>query len=211
MDTETGSVVSKKTKTSTKTQDADDLHYEFRVWGRHKTARNTLKKLASEVTEEKFEDCYLIVEDPTWNAKVRDSTLKIKQLIAEHKGFEVWSSGRHRTAESAPTPFDELYETLRLDRPQRGKKYNLPKEVKKLDPESGVRAVFVTKHRRRYMIGEIKAEVTDIDIHESNDVVRTLLIEGNNLRDLVKLRKKLGLKHEPNLAMHEFIEAELDD
>jgi len=84
--------------------------------------------------------------------------LKIKQLVSEKKGFEKWSSGRHRSADSAPTPFDELYETLRLDRPQRGKKYNLPKEVKKLDDEAGVRAVFVTKHRRRYTIGDITAE-----------------------------------------------------
>jgi len=28
---------------------------------------------------------------------------------------------------------------------------------------------------------------------------------------LVKLRKKLGLKKEPNLAMHEFIGSETDD
>jgi len=206
-----GPVVAKKASTSEKSKRDDIGRYEFRVWGKHKAARNTLKSLATDVLEEEFEDCYLLVDDMTWNAKVRDSTLKIKQLVSEKKGFEKWSSGRHRSADSAPTPFDELYETLRLDRPQRGKKYNLPKEVKKLDDEAGVRAVFVTKHRRRYTIGDITAEVTDIDIHESDDVVRTLLIEGDDLDQLVKLRKKLGLKKEPNLAMHEFIGSETDD
>lgn len=202
--------MAKKSSTSEKPKSGDVGRYEFRVWGKHKEARNTLRALATDMIEEEFEDCYLLVDDMSWNAKVRDNTLKIKELVAEKKGFEKWSSGRHRTAESAPTPFDELYDTLRLDRPQRGKKYDLPKEIKKLKNEAGVRAVFVTKHRQRYTIGDIRAEVTDIDIHESDDVVRTLLIEGDDIHELVKLRKKLGLKHEPNLAMHNFIESETD-
>jgi len=196
----------------TKTEEAEiSGRYEFRVWGKHKAARTELKRMASQVTEEEFEDLYLLVDDPTWNAKIRDNTLKIKQLVAEDKGFERWSSDRHHSAGSAPTPFDHLYETLRLDRPQQGKNYNLPKEAKKLDPVDGVRAVFVTKHRRRYQIGEIKAEVTDIDIHETDDVMRTISIQGNDLRELVALRKKLGLRKNENLAMHQYIESETDD
>lgn len=182
--------------------------YEFRVWGKHRKARKLLARLASDVTKEEYEDCYLLVDDPSWNAKVRDNMLKIKHLVAEDKGFEQWASGRHRSAKSTPSPFDELFEELRLDRPQRGKKYNLPKEIKKLDPIDGVRAVFVTKQRRRYTIGDIKAEVTDIEIHDSDQVLRTLLIEGDDLKQLVKLRKKLGIRDEPNVPMHQLIDAE---
>lgn len=185
--------------------------YEFRVWGKHRKARKLLARLASDVTKEEFEDCYLLVDDPAWNAKVRDNTLKIKHLVAEDKGFERWASGRHRTAKSTPSPFDDLFEQLRLDRPQRGKKYNLPKEIKKLDSTEGVRAVFVTKHRRRYVIGDLKAEVTDIEIHDSDQVLRTLSIEGDNLKQLVKLRKQLGIRDEPNVPMHQLIESETSD
>ena len=192
------------------TLEADDGTYEFRVWGSHKEARKTLKAMATSVTEEEFEDLYLLVDDPSWNAKVRDNTLKIKQLVANNKGFEQWASDRHHSVETTPSPFDELYETLRLDRPQKGKKYNLPKEVKKLDDEAGVRAVFVTKHRKRYTIGNIKAEVTDIEIHDSDETMRTISIQGNDLQELVRLRKKLGLKKKENLAMHQFIETETE-
>lgn len=182
--------------------------YEFRVWGKHRKARKELTRLATSVTKEEYEDCYLLVDDPSWNAKVRDNTLKVKQLVDEDKGFEQWASGRHRSVESTPSPFDELFAQLRLDRPQRGKKYNLPKELKKLDDIDGVRAVFVTKHRRRYALGDLKAEVTDIEIHDSDQVLRTLSIEGNDLKALVKLRKKLGIRDEPNVPMHQLIESE---
>jgi len=195
-------------KTSKTKTDAAPGRYEFRVWGKHTKARKMLARLATNVTNEEFEDCYLLVDDPSWNAKIRDNTLKIKQLVTEDKGFERWASDRHRSAESTPSPFDELFDQLRLSRPQRGKKYNLPKEVKKLDPVEGVRAVFVTKQRRRYQIGDLKAEVTDIDIHDSDHMLRTISIQGDNLKDLVKLRKKLGIRDEPNVPMHQLIEAE---
>lgn len=185
--------------------------YEFRVWGEHRKARKMLAKMASEKTTEQVKDCYLIVDDPSWNAKVRDNTLKVKQLIAENKGFEQWSRDKHRSAESAPSPFDDLFDALRLDRPQRGKSYNLAKAVKKLDPDSGVRAVFVTKDRKRYRIGDMRAEVTDISVHETGEVLRTLSFEGDSLKELVALRKELGVKKEPNVAVHQAIENEVSN
>lgn len=185
--------------------------YEFRVWGSHRKARKTLARLASETRTERVRDCYLIVDDPSWNAKVRDNTLKIKQLVAEDKGFERWSSDKHRSAKSAPSPFDDLFEELRLDRPQRGKPYDLRKAVKRLGPESGVRAVFVTKRRKRYRIGSLRGEVTDITIRDTGEVLRTLAVEGDNLEELVALRKKLGVRDEPNIAVHQAIESEFSE
>lgn len=185
--------------------------YEFRVWGKHRKARKKLARMANETTTEQVEDCYLIVDDLSWNAKIRDNTLKLKHLVAENKGFERWSSDKHRTAASTPSPFDALFEELRLDRPQRGKSYDIAKAVAKLDPKSDVRAVFVTKQRQRYRIGDVRAEVTDIEIHESGEVLHTLSFNGDNLKELVALRKKLGVRDEPNLAVHEAIESELCD
>lgn len=191
--------------------DPPRVRYEYRVWGKHRKARKLLVKLASDVTEERVKDCYLLVEDSTWNAKVRNNTLKIKQLVSQDKGFERWSADRPASADAAPSPFDDLYERLRLDRPQRGKSYDLYDAVNSLDADPDTRVVFVVKHRRRYTIGKLRAEVTDIEITETSEVLHTLAIDGENLDDLVSLRKKLGLRDQPNVAVHEAIGPTFED
>ncbi len=182
--------------------------YEYRVWGQHRKARKLLAQLASSTTRERIEDCYLLVADPSWNAKVRNDALKIKQLVAEDEGFERWASATHRSSDTAPSPFDTLFDELQLDRLRPGKPKDLVKAVSKLDPESGVRTVFVTKHRRRYRVGNLRAEVTDVTITETNDTIRTLSIEGDDLDELVALRKKLGLRDAPNTPVHQAIDSE---
>jgi hypothetical protein len=196
------------TKKSQLCDNTDDARYEYRVWGEHRKARKLMGKLASDETRDRVQDCYLLVDDPSWNAKVRDNTLKIKQLVAEDKGFEQWVSGRHRSSDSAPSPFDTLFDELRLDRPQKGKPYDLSRAVEQLNPDLGVKAVFVTKKRRRFRIGSLRAEVTDIEIDGTGELLRTLSIEGDDLDELVSLRKKLGLREQPNVAVHQAIDNE---
>jgi len=190
---------------------APRTRYEYRVWGKHRKVRKLLARLASSSSEERFDDCYLLVDDPSWNAKVRNNTLKIKQLVAEDRGFERWKSRRYRTSAATPTPFDDVFDDLGLDRPQRGKSFNIEKAVRSLDPDLGVRAVFVNKRRRRYEIGNLLAEVTDIKIKGSALMLRTMSIEGEDLDELVSLRKVLGLKGEPNVAVHLAIDEHNDD
>lgn len=185
--------------------------YELRVWGPHRSARKLLAKLATEQSTETVEDCYLLVDDPSWNAKIRDNTLKVKQLVAERKGFEQWTRDRHRTADSAPSPFDAIFEQLGLDRPQRGEEYDLFEEIARLGVDSGVRAVFVTKERRRYRIGDLRAEATDIRIHGTDEVLHTLSIEGDDLGQLATLRKRLGLRGEDNISVHNALDHEIDE
>ncbi len=138
--------------------------YEFRVWGKHRGARKQLEKLAHSSTTERFEDCYLLADDPSYNAKVRDNVLKIKELVDEDKGFEQWSSGHHRSAESAPSP-----------------------------------------ERTRYRIGPMRAEGTDRESLDTGQVLHTLSIDGDDLDELKALRKKLGVRNEPNIAVHQVI------
>jgi len=185
--------------------------YELRVWGAHRKARKLLAKLADEQSTERVDDCYLLVDDPSWNAKIRDNTLKIKQLVAERKGFEQWTRDCHRTVDSAPSPFDAIFEQLGLDRPQRGEEYDLDTEIAALDAHSGVRAVFVTKERRRYRIGVLRAEATDIEIRDTGEVLHTLSIEGDDIDELSALRKRLGLRGEDNVAVHHALEHDVDD
>lgn len=195
-------------KKSERNRDDGPSRYEYRVWGEHPAARKKLDRLATSTVKERVNDCYLIVDDSTWNAKVRDNTLKLKQLVEDDDGFQRWVSGRHRDVESTPTPFDEIFEELRLDRLQRGKKYDLRRAAKRLDEVPGVRAVFVTKKRRRHVIGNLRAEATSIELRDTGDVLHTVSIEGNDLDKLIALRKQLGLADEPNLAVHEAIDAE---
>jgi hypothetical protein len=191
--------------------DITDARYELRVWGKHRKARTLLARMAAVQTTEKVNDCYLLIDDPAWNAKIRNNTLKIKQLVAERKGFEQWTSDRHRTADSAPTPFDEIFAQLRLDRPQRGKSYDLRNEIDGLDSDSGVRPVFVAKERHRYRIVRLRAETTDIKIRDTGEILHTLSIEGDDLDELTALRDRLGLRDEDNIAVHNALELELSD
>lgn len=185
--------------------DGPRARYEYRVWGRHRAARRRLEHIGSNRSDERIKDCYLLVGDSSWNAKVRDNRLKVKQLISEDRGFERWTADRPRTADDAPSPFDELFERLRLDRPQRGKSFDLYEAVTRLDPDGDARAVFVLKHRRRYAVGSLRAESTDIIVIETSEAFHTLAIEGDDLDELVALRKRLGLRNEPNIAVHDAI------
>ncbi len=182
--------------------------FEYRVWGRHRQARKLLDELATDKTVERVDDCYLLVDDASWNAKIRDNALKIKQLVAERKGFEQWTSDRHHSVDTVPTPFDVIFEQLGLDRLHRGEEHDLLLEIAALGPDAGVRAVFVTKQRRRYRIWDLRAESTNIRIHESGDVLQTLSIEGDDLEQLGALRKRLGLRGQDNVAVHEALDAE---
>ncbi len=183
--------------------------YEYRVWGTYRSARKRLAKLATELSTERVKDCYLLIDDPSWNAKIRDNTLKIKQLVSERKGFEQWTSDRHRSAETTPSPFDTIFEQLQLDRPQRGEAYDLFSAVAELGPGSGFRAVFVVKDRRRYRIGALRAESTDVTVVETGETLHTLSIEGDDLAELAALRKKLGLRDENNVAVHNALDSGL--
>ncbi len=183
-----------------------NARFEYRVWGKHRKARKLLSQMATTTTRERVDDCYLLTADSSWNAKIRDSTLKVKRLIAEDKGFERWASGKHHSSESAPSPFDTLFDDLNLDRPQQGKSYDLERAVAELSPSAGVRAVFVVKDRLRYRIGQLRAEVTDVRVRGSKKVLRTLSIEGDDLDELVALRKTLGLADEPNNPVHQAID-----
>lgn len=180
-----------------------NLRYEYRVWGKHKKAVDKLSRLSSDDTTETIEDCYLLRNEPEWNAKVRDDTLKLKQRLRQKKGFEQWTSAWHVEASGTPTPFDMVFDDLSLDRPQRGKSYDLRKAVKRgLKDDPDTRAVFVTKQRRRFLIGDIKAEVSKIDIHLTDARLHTVAVQGPSIKELVRLLEAVKLSGLPNVPVH---------
>jgi hypothetical protein len=174
--------------------------FEYRVWGTHRRARRMLEKLADAQTTEQVDDCYVLVDDSALNVKIRESTLKIKQLVAERKGFEQWKSDRHHSVDTVPTPFDTIYLRLGLDRSSED--VDLTAVVAAVGLDAGVRLVIVNKQRRRFRVGDLRAESTDITITETGEVLHTLSIEGDDLEQLRALRRRLGLHGHENVAVH---------
>ena len=191
------------------TQRSGTARFEYRVWGDHACARALLAELAEDESAEEVDDCYLIVDDPSWNAKVRNDALKVKQLVEEDRGFERWVAHKHRSSDTAPSPFDDLFDELGLEG-LAADDYDLASAVDRLPASSEVRAVFVTKHRLRYRIGCLRAEATDVVIQATGEVLQTLAIEGDDLDQLEGLRAKLGLADEPNTPVHQAIEGETE-
>lgn len=185
--------------------------YEFRVWGRHKRTQKLLAQLAEEETTEQFEDCYLLTDETHVNVKIRNRRLKVKQLVERSQGFERWESTRYgrADADAVPAQFDDFFEALHRAREQHGKSFDLAKAVARLDERLDGRVVLVTKDRRRYRIGSMRAEVTDVTFGRTGNVLRTIAIEGDDLEELVRLRDRLGLDGARNVSLHRAIEADL--
>ena len=185
-----------------------DARYEFRVWGEHPKALKKLEEMAPKETLEKVKDCYLLIDDPDLNAKVRKSAIKVKQLLSVERGFERWSTEWHHDADSAPTPLDVVFEDLDLAGAQHQKRFDLDKAVEEMDEDSDARVVFVTKRRRHFRIGSIRAEVTRLRIRGRKSPLHTFAIEGNDLDALDALRRELGFDRRDNQATHVKLEKE---
>lgn len=179
--------------------------YEYRVWGRRKRVRKQLAKLADATTVETFADCYFLSDTDDVNVKVRTDALKVKERVGRKRGFDRWTRVEHRSSDDAPRPYDDLIDDLRLHKAHK-RSWDLAERVERIDDDLDLRPVFVTKTRRRHTIGTLRAEVTDIAIDETGEVLHTIAIEGDDLDALVKLRKRLGLKGEDNVAVHQAID-----
>lgn len=177
--------------------------YEFRVWGDRKDVYQRLSDLADSDRRERLEDLYLIVDDESCNAKIRENRLKIKRLVGQRAGFDRWSSSWCPDMRNAPEPLEELAELLSPPgAPGRSDVAFLDDALRELGPDHGIVPVFVTKRRRRFRFGTIKAEASTVEIDGRPGRFKTLAIEGPNLADLVTLRTSLGLNDVPNLALH---------
>lgn len=184
-------------------QGAPNSRFEFRVWGDSKTVRKRLSRLADVELREQLDDCYLLVSDPRCNAKIRENQLKVKRLIGERLGFQRWSSMRHRAAANAPEPFSKLVTDLTSARALDGDyRRSVAKMVGRLERQHDVRPVFVTKDRRRFRFGSVRAEVAKVKVTGRPGRLSTIAIEGSDLLELVSLRNLLGLNDLPNLALH---------
>lgn len=190
-------------------QSGPDPRYEFRVWGEQPDARKLLSDLAGTVRKERLSDCYLLNGDPSHNAKIRHSRLKLKHLEEERLGFQRWSTAWHRVPKDVPEPFDKLLGDIsRAELRSDDIQHVLAEAADGLDAQDALRAVFVTKRRRLFKIGSMRAEATTVKIDGRPGSLSTVAIEGPDLHELIRLRETLGLAHAPNLALHEAVARE---
>ena len=177
--------------------------YEFRAWTDGAHGLELLESWAQSSTTERFHDCYLIGEDPTYNVKVRDGELKLKHLIDERRGFQLWNRLRKRDFTLVATPLESVIDSLEDidDEDHRAIADRLNSVLKSDDT---MLAVPVSKKRRLFRSGLIRGEVTEVKIAAGKRPSRltTVAIEGPNLRPLVALRASLGLADEPNRPYH---------
>lgn len=177
--------------------------YEFRVWGGWSDACRQLKRLAGDERRQRLSDCYLLGGDPARNTKIRHSKVKVKHLVEERQGFQRWSSVWHGLAEDAPRPFDRLLDEIHRSAPESDDyQHSVTEAVEDVESDDPLQAVFVTKHRRRFLIGSMKAESTRVGLDGRSRSMHTLAIEGPDIQELIQLRAVLGLTGVPNLALH---------
>jgi len=177
--------------------------YEFRVWDPKRKVSRQLATMAEFDYGERLHDCYLLVADKSYNAKIRRNRIKIKRLVGEQAGFQCWSSKWLSSPNDAPKPFGRLLSELHSLRPVPDDfERELTRILRGLRLEKGVRPVFVTKRRRRFYLGSMKAETAEIKVRGHKSSRSTVAIEGSDLNDLIHLRSGLGLTKVPNLAFH---------
>lgn len=187
---------------------ADEV-FEYRVWGDHPAAEQTLIELAEGTpSQESLADCYLLVDDANWNVKVREDQLKLKLRSGATEGFERWSTQWCISDADTPAPFSSVIRQLDLGRAHEGAAFDLTAAVERLDDIA--RPVFVTKQRSSFQIGDVEAEIADltIDAHESG--LHSVSVKGEDLASLTELLQELGLDSYPNVAMHEMIDSVID-
>lgn len=180
--------------------------YEFRVWGSFPEVNRRLSSWADEETHQEVEDHYLLVGGYAVNAKIRRRKLKIKRLLELRDGFERWSVHRRRL----DRPFDDLDglpdNVFDLGRSRSGHgQFSLMTEDSGRFGWDG-EVVLVTKRRRRFRLGSLRAEVSEMRLDGQRRPLRTVAIEGRDLADLVELRQSLAIAELPNRAVHLAVE-----
>lgn len=171
--------------------------YEFRVFGAALSGpRAALADLARPCGRDSRTDIYLLGAPAPYGLKLRDGTqLERKRLLRRAQGLEQW---RPAGAIALPAPRSALATALGL-----AGLPPLPETVTaaaliQAATAHGLRCPEVEKHRQRFALGPLRAEITRL---RSGPLCRwTLAIEGPHPAALQALRARLGLSQQPNCS-----------
>jgi hypothetical protein len=173
--------------------------FEFRAWGDTEEVRGRIEQLAAAHRFEHLRDRYLLVDDPTCNAKLRRGRLKVKQLVERRDGFERWSRRWYGEDVVAPEPLAGIMAELTALPARRRRNEDV---LHHLAAAHHVRMVAVTKDRQHYRVGSMRAELTVVHVTSDGRCLTGVAIEGSEIDELLALRTRLGLDAVENIPVH---------
>ena len=180
--------------------------FQFRVWGDVGEAAGRLRSLGAPHRVEHRRDIYLLGTRSHHNVKVRAQRLEISELLGIVDGFEQWNraaihrlpctTGDVRRSLREVAGFDGIDELTDPVDERLGRR-------RLLDTASrcGLLPVAVAKHRERFVLGALRAEVTTMVLADGGMELACVAFEGPEPASLVALRGLLGLEQARNMAV----------
>lgn len=171
--------------------------FEYRVWGEDLVAeRRALDAAGSPGEIRDSRETYLVGPATAVNAKIRNGSLDVKELVRVESGCEQW---RPRFCRSFPLPAPVLaaqLEDLLGPEPLAGALYTAAELVAEVSHRPGRAAVEVEKRRHLYTVGGCVAELAEVDV--GGTPLYTAAVESEDLEQLVQVVADLGLDRRPN-------------
>ncbi len=181
-----------------------DARWELRVWEVDEAVHDRLYALSPEPAITAQVDCYLIGPRFEFNAKIRDDVLEVKQLLERRAGFQRWAPDWSSEVPHEPGELNRLLVELGADRHDDLEPMSNSQLIDLINSARGLRAVNVTKKRRNFDLGDVLAEISEIEI-DGTEPRSCVVIESTSIDRMREMRDHLDLEGVPNVALHNAI------
>ena len=181
-----------------------DARWELRVWEVDETVHDRLYALSPDPDITAQVDCYLVGPRYEFNAKIRDGVLEVKQLLERRSGFQRWAPDWSSDEPHEPGDLNRLLVELGADRHDELEPLSNSQLIDLVNSARGLKAVDVTKKRRNFDLGDVLAEISEIEIN-GTETRSCVVIESTSIDRMREMRDHLGLNGVPNVALHNAI------
>lgn len=178
-----------------------DARWELRAWDVDDTVHDRLYALSPDPDITAQVDCYLIGPRYEFNAKIRDEVLEVKQLLERRGGFQRWAPDWTSEPPHQPSELNRLLVELGADRIEDLDPLSNSQLIDLVSSASRLKVVEVSKKRRNFDLGDVLAEISDIEI-DGAEPRSCVVVESTNLDRMREMRDHLGLEGVPNVALH---------
>lgn len=181
-----------------------DARWEFRAWDVDHTIHDRLHALSPGPDITAQVDCYLLGPRYEFNAKIRDDRLEVKQLLERRNGFQRWAPDWTSEPPHQPREVNRLLVELGADRNGDLDPLSNSQLIALVNSAQGLKAVEVSKKRRNFDLGEVLAEISEIEI-DGAEPRTCVVVESSDIDRMREMREHLGLNGAPNVALHNAI------
>lgn len=181
-----------------------DARWELRAWEVEETVHDSLYALSPDPDITAQVDCYLVGPRYEFNAKIRDRVLDVKQLLERRAGFQRWAPDWSSEEPHDPGELNRLLVELGADRHDDLEPMSNSQLIDLVNAARGLKAVDVTKKRRNFDLGDVLAEISEIEI-DGTEPRSCVVIESTSIDRMTEMRDHLGLSGVPNVALHNAI------